>query len=299
MLIANYLFLSLFLCFITEYPDCGIRPATSAEAEFLQDYIRKTNNQAAQRSVDAARLATEQSDGAIKGEDGSGEDEEDESEGSQSGPSSKRNSLNLSTATKGPMFAEEKTPTAGSLLAQAQAQSTRTISTQAPIRRHTVPHDLPGGSPPAPTFLGSAPSPSTGAGPSSSQLPGSIRLVPQFPSIEEAIGANSTSPEGVAAREVWGWFIDHLDALLDSIRSWRCDQFEMHLRQFWSSLSGNHREVVHAPAVAGLMAKADAILYDVSWECSLTTWRLMLIRPNRKFSRFCDLRCCRLYPPQP
>jgi len=169
------------------------------------------------------------------------------------------------------MFAEEKTPTAGSLLAQAQAHSTRTISTQAPIRRHTVPHDLPGGSPPASTFLGSAPSPSSGAGPSSSQLPGpinssgSIRLVPQFPSIEEAIGANSTSPEGVAAREVWGWFIDHLDALLDSIRGWRCDQFEMHLRQFWSSLSGNHREVVHAPAVAGLMARADAILYDVSW----------------------------------
>jgi len=173
------------------------------------------------------------------------------------------------------MFAEEKTPTAGSLLAQAQAQSTRTISTQAPIRRHTLPHDMPGGSPPAPTFLGNTPSPSTAAGPSSSQLPGainpitpssnSIRLAPQFPSIEEAIGANSTSPEGVAAREVWGWFVDHLDALLESIRSWRCDQFEMHLRQFWSSLSGNHREVVHAPAVAGLMAKADAILYDVSW----------------------------------
>jgi regulatory factor X len=60
--------------------------------------------------------------------------------------------------------------------------------------------------------------------------------------------------------------VDHLDALLDSIKSWRCDQFEMHLRQFWSSLSGNHREVVHAPAVAGLMAKADAILYDVSRE---------------------------------
>lgn len=254
----------------SKYHYCGIRPATSAEAEFLQDYIRKTNNQAAQRSVDAARLATEQSDGATKGEDGSGEDEEDESEGSQSGPSSKRNSLNLSSATKGPMFAEEKTPTAGSLLAQAQAQSTRTMSTQAPIRRHTLPHDLTGGSPPPPTFLGGTPSPST-AGPSS-QLPGginpltgstnSIRLAPQFPSIEEAIGVNSTSPEGVAAREVWGWFVDHLDALLESIRSWRCDQFEMHLRQFWSSLNGNHREVVHAPAVAGLMAKADAILYD-------------------------------------
>ena len=299
----------MFLCFTSEYPDCGIRPATSAEAEFLQDYIRKTNNQAAQRSVDAARLATEQSDGATKGEDGSGEDEEDESEGSQSGPSSKRNSLNLSAANKGAMFAEEKTPTAGSLLAQAQAQSTRTMSTQAPIRRHTLPHELAGGSPPASTFLGSTPSPSTAAGPSSSQLPGainpitpssgSIRLAPQFPSIEDAIGANSTSPEGVAAREVWGWFVDHLDALLESIRGWRCDQFEMHLRQFWSSLNGNHREVVHAPAVAGLMAKADAILYDVSCEFSMDNLTFHAHPTNRKFLRFCGLRCCRLYPPQP
>jgi len=106
---------------------------------------------------------------------------------------------------------------------------------------------------PASTFLTSSPTNSSSP---------SIRLAPQFPSIEEAIGTHSTSPEGVAAREVWGWFVDHLDALLDSIRSFRTDQFEMHLRQFWSSLSGNHREVVHAPAVAGLMAKADAILYD-------------------------------------
>lgn len=199
------------------------------------------------------------------------------------------------------MFAEEKTPTAGSLLAQAQAQSTRTMSTQAPIRRHTLPHELTGGSPPPPTYLGSTPSPSTATGPSSSQLPGginhlapsssSIRLTPQFPSIEEAIGANSTSPEGVAAREVWGWFVDHLDALLESIRSWRCDQFEMHLRQFWSSLSGNHREVVHAPAVAGLMAKADAILYDVCRVFATMGSLFFADKSNRKSWRFCDLRC--------
>ena len=148
-----------------------------------------------------------------------------------------------------------------------------------PIRRSTLPHDMPGGSSPPPTFLGNTPSPSTAARPSSSQLPNpitpssnSIRLAPQFPSIEEAIGANPTSPEGVAVREVWGWFVDYLDSLLESIRSWRCDQFEMHLRQFWSSLSWKHKEVVHAPAVAGLMVKANAILYDVSW--GISSWRL-------------------------
>jgi hypothetical protein len=68
----------------------------------------------------------------------------------------------------------------------------------------------------------------------------------------------------MAAREVWRWFEDHLDALLEATRAFRFDQFELHLRTFWAGLSGDHREVVHAPAVAGLMAKADALLYDVS-----------------------------------
>jgi len=57
--------------------------------------------------------------------------------------------------------------------------------------------------------------------------------------------------------------MDHLDALLDSVRFFRFDQFEMHIRSFWANLSGNHREVAHAPAIAGLMAKGDAIVYDV------------------------------------
>jgi regulatory factor X len=51
---------------------------------------------------------------------------------------------------------------------------------------------------------------------------------------------------------------------MESVRTFRFDQFEIHLRTFWAGLSGDHREVVHAPAVAGLMAKADAMVYDVS-----------------------------------
>jgi regulatory factor X len=105
--------------------------------------------------------------------------------------------------------------------------------------------------------------PSTGTSFVPSQQHASVRHMPHFPSIEEAIGSSSASPQSIAAREVWGWFQDHLDAVLESARAFRFDQFEMHLRSFWSSLSGNHREVVHAPAIAGLMAKADAILYDV------------------------------------
>jgi hypothetical protein len=92
----------------------------------------------------------------------------------------------------------------------------------------------------------------------------SVRQLPHFPSIEEALGSSSSvSAHSVVARELWGWFMDHLDALLDSVRFFRFDQFEMHIRSFWTNLSGNHREVAHAPAIAGLMAKGDAIVYDV------------------------------------
>lgn len=91
----------------------------------------------------------------------------------------------------------------------------------------------------------------------------SVRSLHNFPTIEEALGTSSQSSHGVVAREVWRWFEEHLDSLLESVRAHRFDQFEANLRSFWSGLSGEHREVVHAPAVAGLMARADAIVYDV------------------------------------
>ncbi|KAG8855823.1 hypothetical protein FRB96_006645 [Tulasnella sp. 330] len=120
----------------------------------------------------------------------------------------------------------------------------------------------------------------------------SVRTLTNFPSIDEALGidvasvtasvaaldangssspssssgtaptSTTTSPQHMAAIQVWRWFEDHLDALLECVRTWRLDQFEGQVRSFWGSLSGDYREVVHAPAVAGLMVKADAIVYD-------------------------------------
>lgn len=55
----------------------------------------------------------------------------------------------------------------------------------------------------------------------------------------------------------------------------------MHLRTFWSNLNGNHREVVHAPAIAGLMAKADAIVYDVSTLCLISHHFTILVLTPR------------------
>lgn len=241
--------------------DCGIRPATSAEAEWLQDYIHKSNNTAGQPSVNAARLAHEQSESANRSEDRSDEDDDDDSEGVNSAIGSKRNSLTLAGDIKGAVFTpdlSDKTPTAATLLSQVQSSQRPpgTYPTQASIRRHPQTE---------PTLAVQSHSPPVNhtVPYMASQQSLSVRQFPHFPSIDEAVGANSTSPHGIAAREVWGWFQEHLDALLESVRSFRFDQFEMHLRTFWSSLGGHHREVVHAPAIAGLMAKADAIVYDV------------------------------------
>ncbi|KAL1659225.1 hypothetical protein GGF50DRAFT_65690 [Schizophyllum commune] len=246
----------------SKYHYCGIRPATSTEAEFLQDYIYKSNNTAGQQSVNAARLAVQEQEGGSGRADGSDEEEEDESDGANSGMGSKRNSLHLPTdkAAAFPRDLADKTPTANTALSQAQAQRPNFSATQASIRRH------PGADAQslafASTSAAAVPPPS---GPLPYPVPQptlSVRQFPNFPQIEEAVGANSTSPHGIAAREVWGWFLDHLDAILDSVRHFRFDQFEMTLRNFWMNLTGNHREVVHAPAIAGLMAKADAIVYD-------------------------------------
>lgn len=74
----------------------------------------------------------------------------------------------------------------------------------------------------------------------------------------------SNSAFATTAREVWRWFEEHLDQLIESVRAFRFDTYEMQVRSFWSGLSGERKEIVHAPAVAGLMARADALVYDVS-----------------------------------
>ena len=156
----------------------------------------------------------------------------------------------------------DKTPTTNTLLSQAQAAQRPNYHAQATIRRHNLGPEsaIPSSQSHSPPQPGLTSTPSY----LSSQQPISVRDLPNFPDIEEAVGSDSSSPHGMAAREVWRWFEDHLNSLLESVRSFRFDQFEIHLRTFWTNLNGDHREVVHAPAVAGLMAKADAMVYNVS-----------------------------------
>lgn len=221
----------------------------------MQDYIQKSNNNAAQASVNAARQAE-----AANNERSDDDDDDGSEPNSVSG--SKRSSLLLQGDVKPLSFDDlsDKTPTAATLLSQAQSVSrpTGTFPPTASIRRF----------PTQETNLSLSASSST-VGPTayvSSPPSASVRQFANFPSIEDAV-ANSTSAHGMVAREVWNWFQDHLDALLESLKTYRVDQFEMHLRTFWTSLNGVHREIVHAPAIAGIMAKADAMVYDVCFLC--------------------------------
>ncbi|KAI5124971.1 hypothetical protein M0805_007397 [Coniferiporia weirii] len=243
----------------SKYHYCGIRPTTATEIEWLQDYVRKSNNAAA---TNANKQASEQNGG--KGGDHSDEEEdEDGSEGAAPSTSgSKRNSLTINNGMKSPtLFAmdTDRTPTVDSILSHAQSVQRPNFPTQAPIRRTT---DALAGSLSSGSGHGHSPPQTSAAAFMGAATVRTVRDLPGFPDIEEALGPDSASPHGLAAREVWQWFEDHLNALLDSVRSFRFDQFEINLRSFWSSLSGDHREVVHAPAVAGLMAKADALVYN-------------------------------------
>ena len=234
--------------------------------------------------------AARQAEAANRAEERSDDDDEDGSEGGNSVPGSKRNSLLLQGDVKNLSFADDltdKTPTAATLLSQVQSVSRPpgTFPPTASIRRHPAQETN--------LSLTATTASSTYVAP---QPNSSVRQFPNFPSIEDAV-ANSTSAHGMVAREVWGWFQDHLDALLESIRTFRIDQFEMHLRTFWTSLNGVHREIVHAPAIAGIMAKADAIIYDVRhphFAFNIFTTLIFFFFCFRKSSNSYGPRCCLL-----
>ena len=227
----------------------------------MQDYVRKNNNT---NQGNGQRPQSSAGQNVAKGEDQSEDDDDDDgSEDASSQAASKRTSL-IINGRKSPnqlSMDTDKTPTTNTLLSQVQA-SRPNFQAQPGIRRHNIGQDAMTGINQHQNIADPALS-----GGSSATHPinhfFSVRNLSTFPKIEEALGSDPTSPHSTAARQVWRWFEDHLDALLDSIRTFRLDQFEINVRTFWTSLSGDHREVVHAPAVAGLMAKADTILYDV------------------------------------
>ncbi|KAF9510815.1 hypothetical protein BS47DRAFT_1373229 [Hydnum rufescens UP504] len=232
----------------SKYHYCGIRPATAAEAEWLQDFIKRTNNHRA-----AANSRPASQSGRSSATDDSPEDEEDD--GDEIQPNGARNHLSINGGgRKSPVLfsIDDKTPTVGGNLSAAQGSLPHHATgfrNEAQIRRRSPPSAQQNVvvSSNVPSHMRNALN-GNGNGPLQQRQSQSVRSLHNFPTIEEALGTSSQSSHGVVAREVWRWFEEHLDSLTRE--------------SFWSGLSGEHREVVHAPAVAGLMARADAVVYD-------------------------------------
>ncbi|KAG8970623.1 hypothetical protein FRC05_000559 [Tulasnella sp. 425] len=330
----------------SKYHYCGIRPATVAEAEFLQDFVRRTTNHAAIAASSRRGAAAVAAYQAAAG--GNGSDEEDDqdsevlssaaggladSESSSVAPttfgfgdthsnapsplvlSNTPHPLTLGGGPKSPtlysLLADDKTPTTNTLLSahQAAGLNGRTANNgltygmghaQIMGRRGVGSGDSQVS--PSNAAPGSRPGTSSGFA-AGSATPVSVRSLPNFPFINEALGIDSKSsgnadgssgdnasagspfsqnggsPHHQAAIHAWRSLECHLDGLLESVRGWRFDQFEIHVRTFWASLSGDYREVVHAPAVAGLVVRADAVVYDEILEI-LRTQMLATIPPH-------------------
>ncbi|KAG9050540.1 hypothetical protein FS837_004724 [Tulasnella sp. UAMH 9824] len=335
----------------SKYHYCGIRPATVAEAEFLQDFVRRTTNHAAIAASSRRGAAAVAAAQAAAG-NGSDEEDDEESEVSSSGaggfgeskdssvppttfgfgnthsnapaplaPSNAPHPLTLGGGLKSPtlysMLGDDKTPTTNTLLSAAQAASLNGRAANNNGLTYGMSHAQIRGR----RGLGSTDSQVSASGAAPGSRPGtssglnagsaaavSVKSLPNFPSINEALGLDSkpqatgdaaasrdsnagspssqsgvtgstSSPHHQAAIEAWRWFEDHLDGLLESVRGFRFDQFEIHVRTFWASLSGDYREVVHAPAVAGLVVRADAVVYDEILEI-LRTQMLATIPPH-------------------
>ncbi|KAG8952661.1 hypothetical protein FRC04_004023 [Tulasnella sp. 424] len=329
----------------SKYHYCGIRPATVAEAEFLQDFVRRTTNHAAIAASSRRGAAAVAAAQAAQG-NGSDEEDDEDSEVSSSGgagfadskdssvppttfgfgnthsnapaplaPSNAPHPLTLGGGLKSPtlysMLGDDKTPTTNTLLSAHQAAGLNGRAANngltygmghAQIRGRRGVGSGDSQVSPSNATPGSRPGTSSGFA-AGSAAPVSVRSLPNFPSINEALGIDSKSsgnadgssgdnasagspssqnggsPHHQAAIEAWRWFEDHLDGLLESVRGWRFDQFEIHVRTFWASLSGDYREVVHAPAVAGLVVRADAVVYDEILEI-LRTQMLATIPPH-------------------
>ena len=64
------------------------------------------------------------------------------------------------------------------------------------------------------------------------------------------------------AREFWSMYVDHSKTLLDSVKSYRFDQFELALRTFWTSMDSSSRECITHSLMMSLIYRADAVVYD-------------------------------------
>ncbi|CAH7667904.1 hypothetical protein BY996DRAFT_4587593 [Phakopsora pachyrhizi] len=84
-----------------------------------------------------------------------------------------------------------------------------------------------------------------------------------FPSLEDCLNLpTSHDLDHQRAREFWKAYTEHVQCLLDSVKNYRFDQFELSLRTFWAGLDSSNREIATHPTFMSLVYRADAAVYD-------------------------------------
>lgn len=186
--------------------DCGIRPSTASEAEFLQDFINRTNNA---RNQNANSRPTSQSGrSSSANEDDSPDDDDDEGNDSSHGghhTSSGLPHLSLRSGQNGgrrsPVYfsmTDDKTPTVGGFnAAQAQALNNTGVPSYTSLRRRAADGIVTSNVtyPSRSGGAGTGPNAFSAQGGGGTLRPGqSVRQLRGFPDIEEAIGQGQLDP---------------------------------------------------------------------------------------------------------
>ncbi|KAH9447140.1 hypothetical protein Pst134EA_029182 [Puccinia striiformis f. sp. tritici] len=84
-----------------------------------------------------------------------------------------------------------------------------------------------------------------------------------LPSLDEVLNQPMAQDlDHQKAREFWSMYADHSKNLLESVKSFRFDQFELALRTFWTSLDSPMRDCVTHSLMMSLIYRADAVVYD-------------------------------------
>lgn len=84
-----------------------------------------------------------------------------------------------------------------------------------------------------------------------------------LPNLEELLSQHMAHEiDHQKARVFWSMYVEHAQSLLESVKSYRFDQFELTIRTFWSNLDSNVRECVTHSTMMSLIHRADAVIYD-------------------------------------
>lgn len=91
----------------------------------------------------------------------------------------------------------------------------------------------------------------------------SFRQSIALPNLDEVLSQPTADDlDHQKARDFWSMYVEHSQSLIDSVKNYRFDQFELTLRTFWTRLDSSMRECVTHSLMMSLIYRADAVIYD-------------------------------------